>query len=111
MKCPRCQNEMQTLSLGGNNSNLEHYLCFSNGCPISQYEIYKNGDYTGSITFEKYPAIFVETGIKNGKPFTFIKEHYLDDPMSFTNDRVIYQFNVQMMDMTVDRLTTILVFG
>lgn len=92
--------------------NTNNFNCFSSGCPMMQFSSKNSsGDYEAVLNFEKYPHIRVKTGKMNGKTFTKIVEDHLDDPMGFTGIRTLHQFDKEMMDMTLDKLQTILVFG
>lgn len=104
MICPRCQTEM--LSMG----DLGFDLCRTEGCPISNYQGDENY-YIYTLSFEKYPGIYIETGKKPDGYFTHIGQAYMDDLEGFTNDHIIKRFDQEMIDMTVERLQTILVFG
>lgn len=103
MKCPRCQKDM--LSTGDG----DFQICFTDGCPISKYES-ENGYYVFTLTFEKFPGIYIETGLNKKGEFTYISQ-VSDENIHFFEDKVIREFEKEMVDMTVDRLQTILVFG
>lgn len=102
MQCPRCQKEML---------NLEDFgfeMCHTDGCPISKYE--QDGDfYVYSLSFTKYPNIYIETGRNRSGYFTYISQ--IGSEELHLEEKVIQSFNKEMLDMTPEKLQLILTFG
>ena len=97
------------IDLAGGNPHIQNLMCFTANCGVAQYNVYPNGNYSYCITFEKYPFIRVETGKKGDEFYTQVIEENVEDVNP--ESKLLYQFDKEMTDITLDRLQTILTFG
>lgn len=110
MKCIRCLQEMQAA--------FNFYTCWTEGCCVTGYHEKDENTYYWIFSFhDDHPFIYIKTGKANGIGLTSIDyEEERDMPgyspgHTFTIEKHIAKFDKEMLDITSEKLKTILVFS
>lgn len=101
MKCVRCQNDMTEC--------FDLNICFTDGCPITEYVKYSDDCYHWTFHFEEMPDIYVVTGLVNGLPLTQVKQSP-DENSTAAGEEELFVIHKEITDITFDRLKKWLVF-
>lgn len=107
--CVRCHHPMTEC--------FNFYVCYTDGCNVTGYHEKDEDTYYWTFNFQDdHPFIFVKTGKANGQPLTSIdyeeEREVPGQPMaSITIEKHIAKFDKEMLDITSEKLKTIIVFS